>query len=208
MGISQLLFYFLIIIPSAMVHEVAHGLAALALGDDTAQKAGRLTLNPLVHIDIFGTILMPVFLLLFSGGSFMFAYAKPVPYNPYNLKSEKDEVKIALAGPLSNFILAGFFALLARSIYTLPIIGGLSAFLALIVIANIGLAIFNLIPIPPLDGSKLLYLLIPKRDIQLRLFLNQYGFIFLMFFILFGFNYIFPIIIFLTRLFLGPLSLF
>lgn len=208
MTIYQILFYFLIIIPSAIVHEVAHGVAALWLGDDTAKRAGRLTLNPIAHIDFLGTILMPIFLLIFSGGSFVFAYAKPVPYNPFNLKSERDELKVALAGPGSNIILALLFSLLARLAYAMPNFAAMAGFFALIVIANIGLAIFNLLPIPPLDGSKLLYLLIPKENLQMRVFLNRYGMIILIFFIFFGFRFIFPLIIWLNDLFLGPASLF
>jgi len=207
MSIFQLLFYFLIIIPSAVIHEVAHGLTAFWLGDDTAKRAGRLTLNPIAHIDLFGTILMPVFLLLITRGAFLFAYAKPVPYNPYNLKSETDELKVALAGPASNIIVAIVFSVIARFFYSVPSLSSISIFLAFIVIANIGLAIFNLLPIPPLDGSKLLYLFIPKENQQLRAFLNQYGMFILLFFLFFGIELIFPIMTWLSRLFLGHVSL-
>jgi len=207
MQIFRVLFYFLVIVPSAVVHEVAHGLAALWLGDDTAKRAGRLTFNPMAHIDPIGTVLLPIFLLLLSGGQFMFAYAKPVPYNPYNLKSEGDELKVALAGPVSNFLLAAFFALLARGLYSFFCLQNLAFLLGWIVLANIGLAVFNLMPIPPLDGSKLLYLLIPKEQEAIRSFLNKYGMFILIFFVFFGINLIFPIITFLVRLFLGPVSL-
>lgn len=203
MSIFLLVFYFLVIIPSAVVHEVAHGVVAYWLGDDTAQRAGRLTLNPIMHIDTFGTLIMPIFLLIFTQGSFLFAYAKPVPYNPYNLKSETDEVKVALAGPLSNILLAGIFAIFARIALSIPSISHLSFFFALIVTANVGLAIFNLVPIPPLDGSKLLYLLIPKENYQLRAFLNQYGMVLLLFFIFFGFRSIIPLIHLIVKLMLG-----
>lgn len=208
MDFTQLLFYFIVIIPSAIVHEVAHGLAAYLLGDDTAKQAGRLTLNPLPHIDPFGTIILPVGLLLLSGGSFIFAYAKPVPYNPFRLKSERDELKVALAGPLSNFILALFFSLLARLAFASAAFHGMALFFALIVIANIGLGIFNLLPIPPLDGSKLFYLFIPKENLAARAFLNQYGTVILLFFVIFGFRLIMPVIIWLADLLLGPATVF
>ncbi len=208
MDFTQLLFYFLVIIPSAIVHEVAHGLAAYFLGDDTAKQAGRLTLNPIPHIDLFGTIILPVGLLLLSSGSFIFAYAKPVPYNPFRLRSELDEVKVALAGPLANFMLALIFGVLARVAYASMAFHGLALFFALIVIANIGLGIFNLLPIPPLDGSKLFYLFIPKENLAVRSFLNQYGMFILLFFIIFGFRLIWPVIIWLADLLLGSASLF
>ena len=203
MSIFQLLFYFLVIIPSAVVHEVAHGVVAYWLGDDTARRAGRLTLNPIAHIDWFGTLIMPISLLVFTKGSFLFAYAKPVPYNPYNLKSETDELKVALAGPVSNILLAGVFAIFARVAFSIPSMSHISFFFALIVKANISLAIFNLVPIPPLDGSKLLYLFIPKENYQLRAFLNQYGMVILLFFIFFGFEIIIPIVNLIVKLLLG-----
>src|SRR3989339_1505196 len=117
MDLPQIIFYFLIIIPSAIIHEYAHGWMAERLGDKTARYAGRLTLNPVAHIDLWGTILMPIALLLLSGGNFMFAYAKPVPYNPYNLKNQKwGPAMVGLAGPASNFLLAVAFALVVRAL--------------------------------------------------------------------------------------------
>ena len=172
MEITQLLFFFLIIIPSAIIHEYAHGWAADQMGDPTARNAGRLTLNPMAHIDIWGTILMPVLLLLFSGGSFMFAYAKPVPYNPYNLKNQKwGPALVGLAGPAANLIAAIFFGLLVRF---LPY-SAFTSLLAIIAYANILLMVFNLMPIPPLDGSKLLFAVLP--DSMERLKINHFSII-------------------------------
>lgn len=198
----KILVYFLIIIPSVVIHEVAHGSAALLLGDDTAKKAGRLTLNPISHIDLFGTIILPLSMILLSTGM-LFGYAKPVPYNPYNLKSEKDELKVALAGPLSNFIIAGIFSIFGRIILNINNLEMVGVLFGLIAVINIGLAIFNLIPIPPLDGSKLLYLLIPKENFHIRELLDRYGLFLLLFFIFFGIRFISPIYILLSRLFLG-----
>ncbi len=202
MAIEQLIFFFIIIIPSAILHEYAHGWMADQLGDPTARHAGRLTLNPVAHIDPMGTFLMPVMLLLLSGGTFMFAYAKPVPYNPYNLKNQKrDPAFVAAAGPLSNLLLAGVCAIIIRSV-------GLTSFTALlsiIVYANILLAVFNLVPIPPLDGSKILFSLLPDNEsgIRIRLFLERYGFFILIFFVFFLFELITPIIFGLYKLFVG-----
>ncbi len=202
MQLTQLLFFFIIIIPSAIIHEYAHGWAADQLGDPTARHAGRLTLNPKAHIDLFGTILMPILLILISGGTFIFAYAKPVPYNPYNLKNLKwGPAIVGAAGPLSNLIVAFICAMLVRF---LP--GSNFVFiLSLIVYANILLAVFNLVPIPPLDGSKILYAFIPDTETGLRfkLFLSRYGFFILLFFIFFFFRLITPIIGLLYKLFVG-----
>jgi len=201
-NIAQLLFFFIIIIPSAIIHEYAHGWAADQLGDPTARHAGRLTLNPKAHIDLFGTILMPIMLLLFSGGTFMFAYAKPVPYNPYNLKSQKwGSAMVGAAGPLSNLIVAFICAILVR---TLPV-SNFTFILSLVVFANILLAIFNLVPIPPLDGSKILFALIPNSEagIKFKMIFQQYGFIILLFFIFFFFQLISPVIQWVYQLFIG-----
>lgn len=205
-NLIQLLFFFIIIIPSAIIHEYAHGWAADQMGDPTARQAGRLTLNPKAHIDLFGTILMPILLVLFSGGTFIFAYAKPVPYNPYNLKNLKwGPALVAVAGPASNLIVAFICALLVRF---LPI-SNFVFILSLIVYANILLAVFNLVPIPPLDGSKVLYAIIPNTETGLRfkMVLQRYGFIILLFFIFFFFRLISPIISWIYGLFIGS-SLF
>ena len=185
------IFYFLVIIPSAVIHEYAHGLAADMLGDPTARYAGRLTINPLAHIDWWGTILMPVTLYVLTGGRFLFAYAKPVPYNPYNLKNQKwGPAMVALAGPAANFLLALAFAILIR---VLPF-SNLTQILSIIVYANIMLLVFNLVPIPPLDGSKVLYAVLPQSAYNVKVFLDRYGFVILLFFVFFLFEFISPII--------------
>ena len=189
---QQALFFFLIIIPSAIIHEYAHGWAADRLGDPTAKYAGRLTLNPKAHIDIWGTIIMPLLLMVMTNGSFLFAYAKPVPYNPYNLKDQKwGPVWVAIAGPLANLMLAFAFAVLLKF---LPSGAVIAPFLAIIVYANVLLMVFNLVPIPPLDGSKVLFAVLPDSAYKVKQFLNQYGYIILLIFIFFFFSILSPII--------------
>lgn len=200
MQLLQLLFYFFVIVPSAIIHEYAHGWAADKLGDPTARYAGRLTLDPRPHIDLWGTILMPLLLSVMTGGSFLFAYAKPVPFNPYNLRNQKfGPALVAIAGPLANFLLAIAFAVVVRLIPA----SQFSFFLAIIAHANIMLMVFNLVPIPPLDGSKILYAFLPDSAIGVRNFLDRYGFIILLFFIFFLFSLIEPIINGIFKLLMG-----
>ena len=157
MDFISLLFYFLVIIPSAIIHEYAHGWMAYQLGDPTAKYAGRLTIDPRAHIDKWGTIIMPIGLFLLTGGRFMFAYAKPVPFNPYNLKDQKwGPALVGVAGPLANFLLAACFGLLVRMFPA----SLFAPFFAIIVMANITLMVFNLFPIPALDGGRLYFILI------------------------------------------------
>lgn len=205
MDILPLIFYFLVIIPSAIFHEYAHGWMADRLGDPTARYAGRLSLNPLVHIDKWGTLLMPLILFVVTGGRFLFAYAKPVPYNPYNLKNQKwGGVAVGMAGPAANLLLAIVFGMVIRF---LPA-SNLSMFLSIIVYANVLLAIFNLVPIPPLDGSKLLFALMPNSQYKLMEIMNRYGFIVLLAFVFFGFQLITPIINFVYSLIVGGAGYF
>jgi len=145
------IFLYIIIVLSAVFHEYAHAYAAYSMGDPTAKNMGRLTLNPVSHMDPIGTVLLPLFLLFFLGG--FIGYAKPVPYNPYNLRDQKyGDAKVAIAGPLSNFFIALVVALVLRA----GLVEGFAeTALPWIVYINIFLGLFNLIPIPPLDGSKI-----------------------------------------------------
>ncbi len=194
----EILAFFIFIVISAIVHEYSHAWMADRLGDPTARLAGRLTLNPLAHIDWFGTLALP--LLLYVSTGIAFGYAKPVPYNPYNLKDQKrDPALVGVSGPASNFILALILALLARFIPAGP------SFIKIIsigVYANVLLLVFNLIPIPPLDGSKLLYALLPDSAWKLKRDLERYGIFILLFLIMFGLRIIYPIIQFVYGLFI------
>jgi Zn-dependent protease len=159
---------YLIIVPlilmSIIIHEVSHGFAAYLLGDDTAKRRGRLSLNPLKHIDRFGTIILPILLLVLSGGTFAFGYAKPVPLNPYNFKNfKRDTAYSAAAGPAANFIIATILAIIFRLFFARLDGSMVNAFQVVLfkavyigVFFNLFLGLFNLIPIPPLDGSKVL----------------------------------------------------
>lgn len=220
----DLILLIIVLIMSAIVHEVSHGLAALWLGDPTAKYAGRLTLNPLKHLDPFGSFLMPVLLYFGSGGRFFFASAKPVPYNPYNLRDQRyGPALVGVAGPLANIAIALVFGIFLRIFMAsglvptgdvVALIGnifsgqsllgsGLSALgiiFIMIIYINILLAFFNLIPFPPLDGSKVLFAILPMRE-ETKLRLEQGGFIFLLLFIFIFSGPIFSIIRFIELIF-------
>lgn len=206
------IFIIAILILSVVIHEVSHGYVAEMLGDPTARLAGRLTLNPLKHLDPLGSVIIPAILVL-SNASFLIGWAKPVPYNPYNLRKGKwGEVLVAGAGPMVNIALAILFGILIR-------IGGAyglvsTSFIELasvVVYINILLALFNLIPIPPLDGSKILAALLPLKlsnmysnfsNFMARYsFLATFGFIFV--FVFFLWPFFFAIISFLFTLVTG-----
>jgi Zn-dependent protease len=163
-------------------HEVAHGYAALSLGDPTAKYAGRLTLNPVKHVDLWGTILIPGLLIL-TGTGFVFGWAKPVPVNYYNLRHGKyGPVLVALAGPLTNFAMVALFGLLAR---VSPAGTALPFLFISIALVNAVLMLFNLIPVPPLDGSKVLYVFLERRP-DIIAWLERYGFYILIGVLIFG----------------------
>ena len=198
----QLVFYIIILIISLVIHEISHAFAAYIQGDPTPKYQDRLTLNPIKHLELVGSFLVPLITYFGSvqvGLPFVFGWAKPVEYNPYNLKNQRwGELWIALAGPLSNFIIAIVFGLFMRfGLYTLP-----DSFLGIsvmVIFVNLGLAVFNLVPIPPLDGSKILFNLLPYRFNYIRQHLEQYSFILVLVFIFFFSQYLGVVVNFLFR---------
>ncbi len=192
-----------ILIMSVVIHEVSHGFAALALGDSTAKYEGRLTLNPLKHLDFVGSFLVP--LIGYTTGGFIIGWAKPVPFNPYNLRNQKwGEAIVAAAGPLSNLVLALTFGLTMR---ILPDYFAVSQsffnMAGFVVLINITLAIFNLIPIPPLDGSKIFFAFLPYKWQALREFFERYGLVFVFILVFFFWRFISPIMEFVFKIFVG-----
>jgi Zn-dependent protease len=163
--ISQGLFSFIIIIYSIILHEIAHGYAAYIQGDETANRAGRLTLNPVPHIDMIGSVIVPLFAFLTA--STFFGWAKPVPYNPYNIRTKLGLAFVAAAGVLTNLLLAllaGIVFKFFASTGALTVSFGSALFT--IISVNVSLAFFNLIPIPPFDGMSILQAIFPRMRIQ------------------------------------------
>ncbi len=224
-----MIFLIAALIMSAVVHEVAHGWMAYRLGDTTAKDLGRLTLNPIKHLDLFGSIILPLVLIL-TKASFFLAWAKPVPYNPYRLKDYRfGDLKVALAGPGANLILATIFGLTARflplanadkiqlinqfflgandqllAMMSGSFVNSLLVMSVILCILNLALMIFNLVPIPPLDGSKIALALLPESGRQAFYRLEAYGlFILIILIALDFFRFIFPAVLFLFQLLVG-----
>lgn len=206
MGPASIIIFIFILLFSVIFHEVAHGLVAEKLGDPTARYAGRLTLNPIPHIDLFGSILLPLFLLI-AHSPVLFGAAKPVPVDFRNLRNLRwGMFLVALAGPATNIILALLAALVVRFVPNIS--SAAQALLLQVVLLNLVLAIFNLIPIPPLDGSKVLASLFDFLDqgwMYSLLQFERYGFIILILFLFSGLlQYVLlPPVVFLFRLFVG-----
>lgn len=178
--VVDIVFRLLVLLFSVVIHEVSHGAVAYALGDSTAKDSGRLTLNPIPHIDLLGSIILPLFI--------GFGWARPVPYNPYNLRSRRwGPLIVGAAGPFSNILIAVFFGLLVRFRSVGFLIYLDHSFFVIaqgIIVLNLGLALFNLIPIPPLDGSKVLFAFFPRSWGNAEFFLERYGMLILLFIVL------------------------
>src|SRR5680860_304357 len=173
----------IVLVFSAILHEIAHGFVAERLGDPTARLLGRLTLNPKNHIDPVMSIMLPL-ILIFSGSPVIFGAAKPVPVDPFNLKDgRRDLALVSLAGPLTNILIAILASFIARISFFFPqeIAIIVIPFLLVVVQINLLLAIFNLLPIPPLDGSKIFSLILPEKEANAYLSLGSIGFMILFF---------------------------
>ena len=197
----EVAFQIAILIMSAVIHEVAHGFTADALGDPTARYAGRLTLNPLKHLDPIGSVVVPIVTYMLG---FVFGWAKPVPYNPANLRPGRwSEVWVALAGPLSNFAIAIVFSIALRVGLTHGLSSEFVHITGLVILINLLLGVFNLMPVPPLDGSRLLFALFPDKVYRYRNFFERTGFILVLIFIFFVWQIIAPVIGVLFHLLTG-----
>ncbi len=200
----EIIFQLAILLMSVVIHEFSHGWMAFYLGDPTAKNYGRLTLNPIKHLDFFGSFLFPLILVVIKS-PVIFGWAKPVPFNPYNLRDQKyGSAKVAAAGPGANLLVALIFGLLIRFLpETILISTGLGQIFSFIVFLNILLAFFNLIPIPPLDGSKLLFAFLPASFKKVRIFMERYGMILLLFFLIFALQWLIPFVFYIFNLIVG-----
>ncbi len=191
------LIYIIILLISVVLHELAHGYTADALGDPTPRMEGRLSFNPLVHLDWFGSVLLPA-LMIITGLPFVFGWAKPVPFNPYRLRNQRwGSAMVAASGPLVNITLAVLMSLLLSIVDSGTLI---SQILQLGILTNVVLAVFNLVPIPPLDGHHILFALLPESLNGFKQQLRSISWPLVFVFILFGFQLIEPVINYFYRL--------
>lgn len=205
-------FSIIVLIMSIVIHEVAHGYSAHLLGDDTAQLSGRLTLNPLKHLDPFGSVILPLLLIIMNAG-FVIGWARPVPYNPANLRKGKmGNLIVAISGIAANLSLAIIFGLIIRfapsmgfPLYNIATntINPFYIIASYIVRINLVLALFNIIPIPPLDGSKVLFSFLPTKLLYIENFLEKWGMILLLLFVFFLWSFVSPVIFTVFQLITG-----
>ena len=205
-GLTDGIFYVAILVMSVVIHEVAHGYSAYLLGDNTAKLQGRLTLNPIKHLDPFGSVILPLLLVLTNSG-FIIGWAKPVPYNPRNLRNgRKGDFIVSISGIVTNLTVAILFGLIIRflPLFGLPLD---SAFLfsfvkiaSIVVITNLVLALF---PIAPLDGSKFLFSILPPGLRFIENFIERWWILLLVLFIVFVWEYLSPLIYIAFQLLTG-----
>ena len=177
---------FAIVFPAIILHEISHGYVAYLLGDDTAKRAGRLSINPIRHVDPVGTVILPAAMLILSQGRYFFGWAKPVPINPYRFRNQREGMLLTgVAGPVTNIALSALAGLVIRVAGGSAVLGiglfgiSLGYVVEFFCYANLVLAFFNLIPIPPLDGSRVVQYFLPDRMRDAYHSLERYGFILL-----------------------------
>jgi len=200
----DIVFYIAILIMSVVIHELAHGWAAYYYGDNTAKFAGRLSINPIKHLDLFGSIIVPITLVIINAG-FLVGWAKPVPVNERNFTKRKEGLfVVSLAGILANLLIALVFTVILRIGISMEINNaGFLMITSTIVFMNLILAFFNLMPIPPLDGSKILLSLIPGNTSRIEYLFDKYGLLVAIFFIIFVWDKIVPVVFWLYKVFTG-----
>ena len=200
MNDSIFIFQIIILIMSVVIHELSHGYMAELLGDPTPRLQGRLTLNPLKHLELFGSFLVPV---LTSLTGFTFGWAKPIEWNPYNVKNKRiGEILISIAGPGSNLLIAIVFGLVVR-IFGNELPMSFIQISVYVILINIVLAVFNMIPLPPLDGSKVLFSLLPPSMNNVRVTLERYSIFFFLILIFVLWRFVEPIIPYIFKVITG-----
>ncbi len=199
MDTSSLIFSIIALIFSVIIHEVAHGYVAEWQGDPTPRNQDRLTLNPVPHLDLMGSIILPLLLVL-SGAGFIMGWAKPVQFNPMYFRNKKwGPVIVALAGPVVNIIVAALISIVLRFV---PVPELFFSFASTVVYINLLLAVFNLVPVPPLDGHYVLFALLPRRFEYIKRFLAQYSIVFFLIVVFFLWKYIQPLVELLYTIFI------